>query len=196
VDENNQQIRLYYHGVAEGNLQLSKVAVSQDGLHFNPQAGFIGTSYMRVFELRNKTYGLTMPGFLYRSNDGLTNFEVRKQWLFDTDVRHSGIWLKDEVLYIFFSRVGDTPEQILYTKMNVSSDDWDLWKAEAPRPLLKASRTWEGGDLAVAPSIRGEIGVPVNQLRDPDIFEDEDGSLFLLYSGAGEQNIGIAELIY
>lgn len=33
----------------------------------------------------------------------------------------------------------------------------------------------------------------VNQLRDPTIFE-EDGELYLLYTGAGEQAIGIAKL--
>ena len=35
----------------------------------------------------------------------------------------------------------------------------------------------------------------VNQLRDPDIFEDSDGSLYLLYAGGGEDALGIAELI-
>ena len=38
------------------------------------------------------------------------------------------------------------------------------------------------------------MGVAVNQLRGPDIFQDEDGQLYLLYTGAGEQGIGIATL--
>ena len=36
---------------------------------------------------------------------------------------------------------------------------------------------------------RGAVGVPVHQLRDPYIYE-ENGQLYILYSGAGEQNIG------
>ncbi|MGB1242464.1 MAG: hypothetical protein ACPG49_08080 [Chitinophagales bacterium] len=34
IDEQNQKIRLYYHGVVEGSLQMSKVALSNDGIHF------------------------------------------------------------------------------------------------------------------------------------------------------------------
>jgi hypothetical protein len=33
-----------------------------------------------------------------------------------------------------------------------------------------------------------------NALRDPAIFEDADGRVYLLYSVAGESGIGIAEL--
>jgi hypothetical protein len=33
-----------------------------------------------------------------------------------------------------------------------------------------------------------------NELRDPYLFEDQDGSKYLLYVGAGEQAIGIASL--
>ena len=35
---------------------------------------------------------------------------------------------------------------------------------------------------------------PVNQLRDPAIYE-EDGRIYLLYAVAGEQGIGIGELL-
>jgi beta-xylosidase len=34
----------------------------------------------------------------------------------------------------------------------------------------------------------------VHQLRDPSIFRDNDGKIYLLYSGLGENGIGIAEL--
>ena len=34
----------------------------------------------------------------------------------------------------------------------------------------------------------------VRQLRDPYIFEDDDGQAYLFYSGAGEEAIGFARL--
>jgi len=40
----------------------------------------------------------------------------------------------------------------------------------------------------------GDAPENVNQLRDPYVFEDVDGSLYLLYSGCGEDAIGIALL--
>ena len=34
----------------------------------------------------------------------------------------------------------------------------------------------------------------MHQLRDPSIFRDNNGKIYLLYSGVGENGIGIAEL--
>jgi hypothetical protein len=47
--------------------------------------------------------------------------------------------------------------------------------------------------LALDPSRRGNVMVPVRQLRDPGIYR-EGGRTYLLYSVAGEHGIGIAEL--
>lgn len=50
------------------------------------------------------------------------------------------------------------------------------------------------GPTFLKKSMRGETAEAVNQLRDPDIFEDVDGQLYLLYTRGGEQAIGIAQL--
>lgn len=44
------------------------------------------------------------------------------------------------------------------------------------------------------PSELGSVPEDVNRLRDPGIFEDSDGSLYLIYSGRGEDAVGIARL--
>jgi hypothetical protein len=59
--------------------------------------------------------------------------------------------------------------------------------------VLEPELDWEGADLPLEPSNWGASKGPVRQLRDPGIYE-EDGKLYLLYSGAGEQNLGIARL--
>ena len=123
----------------------------------------------------------------------MSGFEVRNRWLFDTNVRHSALWKKGNDLYIFYSRVGDAPEQILYSKVDISSTDWNDWQAEPAQILLKPELDWEGANEKIVPSMRGEMGVKVNQLRDPAIFE-ENGQLYLLYTGAGEQAIGIVKV--
>jgi acetylornithine/succinyldiaminopimelate/putrescine aminotransferase len=58
---------------------------------------------------------------------------------------------------------------------------------------MRPERAWEGANLPVEPSIRSVAYGPVNQLRDPAIFE-ENGRVFLLYAVAGESGIAIAEL--
>jgi hypothetical protein len=59
--------------------------------------------------------------------------------------------------------------------------------------LLRAGLKWEGAEIEPAPSAFDWAPEPVNQLRDPFVFE-EQGRLYLLYTGAGEQAIGLAAL--
>ena len=59
--------------------------------------------------------------------------------------------------------------------------------------VLRPEHAWEGADKPLARSFRSSVNVPVNQLRDPAIFQ-EDGRVYLLYAAAGESGIGIAEL--
>ena len=193
IDHEKHQIRMYYHGLVEGTLQMSKVALSSNGIDFTAQDGLIGAPYLRVFEYRDYYYGFAMPGFMYRSEDGIDNWELRNRWFFDTDTRHSGVHVVGNMLYVFYSRVGDSPERILYTTVDMKSDDWNDWTIGESYELLQPELGWEGGNTKIVPSIRGEMGAKVNQLRDPDIFQD-DGKLYLLYTGGGEQNIGIARL--
>jgi hypothetical protein len=47
----------------------------------------------------------------------------------------------------------------------------------------------------VETSLRGELGLPANELRDPYVFTDDDGQVYLLYVGSGEQDIGLARLV-
>lgn len=77
--------------------------------------------------------------------------------------------------------------------MDISSTDWNDCQAEREQVLLKPELDGEGANEKMVPSMRGEMGVKVNQLRDPAIFE-ENGQLYLLYIGAGEQAIGIAKV--
>jgi hypothetical protein len=104
------------------------------------------------------------------------------------------VWWNGEDLYVFFTRVGDAPERIVCSKVHTSSPDWTRWAPTPPVEVLRPEKPWEGVKQPVEPSVRGESPLPVRQLRDPAVFEDE-GRLYLLYSVAGEQGIAIAELL-
>lgn len=193
IDHDKQIIRLYFHGVIAGNIQMSKVATSKNGVDFKARPEIIGLPYMRVFKHRDEFFALSMPGVLYRSKNGLTDFIPRKRWIFDPHIRHSALLKRGNVLYIFHSRVGDRPEQILCSIVDLTSDNWNHWKASKPVEVCRSELDWEGAFEEVLPSIRGEIGTLVHQLRDPYVYEERE-KLYLLYSGGGEQNIGIRTL--
>jgi hypothetical protein len=190
VDE-SREIRLYFHGLEGCRYQVSRVATSKDGIHFQAAPEILGQSYLRLFRYQDWYYGMAMPGIFYRSKDGLTRFEPGPT-LFNPNMRHAGLLRRGDRLYVFWSQVGDTPERILLSSIDLRPD-WTAWHASAPTEVLRPEYPWEGSNEPLTASIRGAIKIPVNQLRDPAIFE-ENGRVFLLYTVAGESGIAIAEV--
>ena len=107
-------------------------------------------------------------------------------------MRHSALLKRDDRLFVFFTRREDAPERIFVSSIDLSGD-WRSWSETSPVEVLRPERAWEGARLPIEPSRGGAINVPVNQLRDPAIFE-EDGRIYLLYATAGERGIGLAEV--
>jgi hypothetical protein len=189
VDDASRSIRLYYHGLDAFARQVSRVAVSRDGLDFEARPEILAPPYLRMFHYRANGYGLAMPGGLFRSESGLTDFETGPV-LFEPEMRHAGLWLRGEELWVFWTRVGDAPERILLSTIDLSHD-WKQWRASEPVEVRRAIEDWEGAALPPMPSVRSAINRPANQLRDPFLFEDE-GRCFLVYAVAGEAGLGIA----
>jgi hypothetical protein len=191
IDRERRQIRMYYHGVEDGKGQMTRVALSSDGLRFTAREEILGVSYFRVFQWDGWWYALGMPGIFYRSKDGLTGFEQGPK-LFTDDMRHTALKLDGNTLSVFYSNVGDCPERIVLSTIDLTPD-WMRWKASDRVTVLEPEMEWEGASLPLEPSIRGCAPQPVRQLRDPAIFR-EDRRTYLLYSVAGEHGIAIAEV--
>lgn len=192
VLEDQKEIRLYYHGLERFGGQFSRVAVSKDGIHFTAYKKIVvNRSYLRVFSYKGHYCGMAMPGVFYRSQSGLTDFEEGPT-LFNPDMRHAGLLVMGDRLMVFWTQVGHRPERILLSTVDLHGD-WSEWKASAPAEILRPEYAWEGADLPAEPSVRSAVNSPVNQLRDPAIFQ-EDGHTYLLYAVAGESGIAIAEM--
>ena len=191
VRRDRREIVMYFHGLEGVRLQRTRVATSSNGRHFIARPEILGRSYMRTFPYRGWWYALTMPGVMYRSRDGLSGFEEGPT-LFEPTMRHAAVYRRRDTLFVFWSNVGDDPERILLSTIDISGD-WSTWAAQGRRDALRPEWAWEGADLPRAPSVRDAINVRVNQVRDPAIYAEND-RLYLLYSVAGEAGIGIAEL--
>ena len=192
VDHDRRRIRLYYHGLEGLGVQCTRVAESGDGIHFTAQPEVLGRSYFRVFPWGSMTYALAMPGRLYRSSDGLTGFE-EGPLLFNPDMRHAALHRDGDTLAVFWTQVGDTPERIYHSAIDLRGD-WHDWTESSPVEVLRPERPWEGADAPLEPSVRSTAYGHVNQLRDPATYA-EDGRLYLLYAVAGESGIAIAEVV-
>ena len=193
VDNDSQEIRMYFHCPVEGaeTRQVTLVATSKDGVNFTASAEPLGRSYFRVFKWNGSYYALAMPGVFYRSRTGLGNFE-RGPRLFNRRMRHSALKLKGDVLWVFYTMVGDTPERILLSKIRLVPD-WMMWQESEPIVVLEPKEMYEGVSLPLRRSRRGSAPGRVRRLRDPAIMQ-EAGKTYLLYSVAGESGIAIADL--
>lgn len=192
VDEAGRRIVLYFHGLDAYATQVTRVALSPDGLRFTVRPEPLGPSYFRVFRRGGAHYALVMPGVLFRSADGLSGFLPGPDLFREPRQRHTAVLLRGDTLLVFWSRVGDAPERILVSRVAVRGD-WMRWRAGPAEEALRPDMPWEGAARPLTPSWRGAASRPVRQLRDPAVFE-EDGRLFLLYAVAGERGIGISEL--
>lgn len=190
IDNENRRIVMYIHGRGAGQ-QLTRLAFSDDGLNFKGEPAVLGRPYFRVIEHGAYHYALSMPGYMYRSIDGLGDFQEGPRF-FNDNMRHNALLIRDNTLHVFWTQAGHAPERIFMSTIDMEGD-WMQWQESEPVEVLRPEMEWEGALLEVAPSRRGHIDERVNQLRDPTIFE-EDGRVYLLYSVAGEHGIAIAEL--
>jgi hypothetical protein len=202
VDEERKEMRLYFHGPARaGGGQKTFLGVSGDGLHFKASGKVLGIFYWRVFRHDGWWFGMAKGGLLYRSRDGISNFEegpdpfpgsdLRGKEFNTPGVRHVGLQREGDRLWIYYTNIGDAPERIFRCHLELTGD-WKAWRTSEPEEVLRPEREWEGAKLPLKKSAAGPVKRPENALRDPTVFVEE-GRVYLLYSVAGERGIAIAE---
>jgi hypothetical protein len=176
--------------------QFTQVAESTDGIHFTVRPPITKTNYLRVFPYRGYFYGVSRLGQLSRSADPLGTFELGANAFrygpYSNRVRHVALVLRGNRLHVLFTAVGDAPERVLMSTVELS-EDWMTWQATPPIEVLQPQARYECANLPNAPSEAGDVEVPVRQLRDPFVFE-EGGRALLFYATCGEQGIAGATL--
>lgn len=200
MDRAGQRLLLFFHGMLEDGAQKTRLALSRDGVSFEAQPAFFDHYYLRVFAYRGWYWAISWGGYLYRAARPEGPFERGPPILEGaplaapgTILRHLALWRRGDQLQLFYSRIGDTPEVILHAEIGLDVD-WHHWTVGAPQEILRPSLDWEGASLPVVTSRAGVAHKPEHALRDPYLFEDADGALYLLYSAAAEQAIGIVAL--
>jgi hypothetical protein len=204
VDEANHRIVMFFHGSNPKykalGYQPTRVALSSDGLQFEPKEQDLGDSYFRVFRWRDTCYALARLGQVFRAKScaepwssawekGGNPFQRADGLL----PRHVATLLEGDTLTVFYSRIGDAPEHLLVSKINLTPE-WKTWRASEPESVLKPAEPYEGSDLPVVASTEGLSKKRVRELRDPAVYR-EGNRQYLLYTVAGENGIGIAELL-
>ena len=191
VDEENKRIVMFFHGLEDVGVQVTRAAISKDGIDFITKAEKLGRTYWRSFKWRNHFYALAMPGQFYRSESLLSGYE-KGPLLFNPDMRHNAVMLRGDQLFIFWTQVGEIPESLKLSTINLS-ENWEDWVQIDHGVVLRPERDYEGVKAPLIPSIRSTAYGKVNQLRDPAILKDK-GNVWLFYAVAGESGIGLARV--
>jgi hypothetical protein len=127
---------------------------------------------------------------------------IRKK---DQDPRHFAI-LHDpdkdrDKVYVFYTCRRDLPESLVVIVFDLAGLseterlDPALWKRvnDVEQVLLQPEMVWEGVEDHEYKHSASGAGHGY-QFRDPDIFQDKDGKLYMFYCGKGEGAIGVAEV--
>ena len=180
-----------FHGLEDVGVQVTRAAISKDGINFITKTEQLGRTYWRSFKWRNNFYALAMPGQFYRSESLLSGYE-EGPLLFNSDMRHNAVMLRGDQLFVFWTQVGEIPESVKLSTINLS-ENWEDWRQIDQGVVLKPERDYEGADEPLIPSIRSTAYGKVNQLRDPAILQDGENT-WLFYAVAGESGIGLAKV--
>lgn len=217
VDNEARCIWMHYHGMTFRHpntlpfSQASCYATSTNGLHFESQTTYLAESYIRSFKWRGWTYAFSggslrllsrspSPDLTFEhgpvldvSGETFTKFESESRPATEGAVlrmRHAGLLRRGNLLHILYSNVGDCPERIKKTTVDISPD-WTGWRGEAFEEVIRPETPAEGVNQRMVPSVEGACHEARHELRDPYPFED-DGQIYLFYSIAGEQGISVA----
>ena len=200
IDYEKKCFWMYFHGQIDDGEQVTRIAQSQDGITFYAREPILGPPYFRAFQYNNWIYALCWGGELWRSKDWSTPFDKGPKILpFDINkvnlpsFRHGEVFCRRNILNVFFSNIGDRPEAILHTQIDISGD-WLDWTVNNVEKILEPELFWEGADLPMLKSVIGAASGKLRELRDPCVFEDFDTQVYLLFSAAGESAIGIVKL--
>lgn len=195
------RVRMYfscdsYPGSTE---QWSGVSESTNGVDFTlASTENIAKYYLRVFEYNGATYGLqkgwsTAVAELGVSTDGIERFTLIKT-LSGGSIRHMAVQRDGNTLLVFYSVIGDAPERLLLSTIDLASGPPSTWDLSAPIEVLRPETDYEGAQRPVVASVKGPA-TNVNQLRDPYVFVD-NGTVYLYYGVAGESGIALATVNY
>lgn len=178
------QWEMFYHGDTDDG-QHTFYATSPDGFNFESLDEPIAHFYFRRFGKYAVAKKNNKCGVIYENVEGIW---VEKFELIP-NMRHAYPQVDGNILSLFYTRVGDSPEHIRICVINLGN-----WEVINDYELIRAQEDWEGAVYDSRPSSFGAVQDRCNELRDPFVLTDGDKK-YLFYIYAGETGIAYTELL-
>ena len=189
IDNKNKKIIMYYH-TFYNDFQYTFKSLSSDGINFVSNNKKLGYYYFRVFKYNNQLYSIAKG----RKNYGIIYKYLNETWKIINDrfiknLRHTGVLVEANNVFIFYSLIGEIQESIYCSVLDLSN-----YNLNNTYKIIKPSLEYEGSNILKKKSIEGIELNYVNQVRDPAIFINKSEK-YLLYSVSGEKGIALGKLI-
>ena len=180
---------MYFHGdTDEGQFTFEAKLLEDDGngpnYHVVDRRPFAHFYFKRCGDYAIAKKG-NECGILYELVDG----EWKEKFELIDKMRHACLRIDDNIMSVFYTQAEDPVEHIRVMVINM-----DNWEVVNDYSLLTPYHEWEGAFIEKRPSKFGAVWDRVNQVRDPHVFQDSDGSIYMLYSYAGESGIAYTKL--
>ena len=205
IDNKKKLIVLFTHSHSKSKIgQWTYVSISIDGINFYKVYNkILAPFYFRIFYYNNFFYGISKGGNLWKSKNYLNKFKQCQNLFdkklsneilhnYDGSVRHFSILIERNILYIFYTKIGDMPERIYYTSLKLNKDDAN-WKFKNEIELIRPTKKFEGSKLPLKKSKAGDTKKPENALRDPYMVKIYN-NYYIFYCVKGEFGIAIAKI--
>ena len=106
IDEENQRLVMYYHGLLPGGDQQTRLATSTDGINFKPREPLLGPPYFRATKLDGMIYLSMWEGRLGRTRSWEGPIDLAPKELLpdditgapDRQIRHGHVFAHQERL--------------------------------------------------------------------------------------------------
>lgn len=121
VDRARQRVVIHCRGLERDCAQITRRAVSKNGLGFIYQQPTGAGFYARVFERQGVGYVAVLVAWLYRSRDSGLSFPGRTG-LGDPSARHVAFFPYEDLLFQILSRFGNAPERLLISRVFAAVD--------------------------------------------------------------------------
>mmetsp|Transcript_15904 Transcript_15904/g.20375 ORF Transcript_15904/g.20375 Transcript_15904/m.20375 type:complete len:1265 (-) Transcript_15904:147-3941(-) len=198
---------------------IEKSNLSVDEVSILRQRCNLGPFYFRVFRIRGRLYALARnnrSGGIWIRKPGAPQHDINNPIPWErgnnifSQMRHCFVVVSPDhdSLKVFYSRVGDSPEGIYVSTVDVSSDDWLNWKESGePKAVYFPKDLWEGGkcqdtscncivrssDKTTKSGMSKRKRLAARNVRDPCLL-DFGGDTWMFYAGGGETGIGVTRL--
>jgi hypothetical protein len=192
VDERNQKIGMYVHGLERFGAQLTRFAESPSGMDFGAHPLKLARPDLRVFAYEGIAYAMAMVGVFYRLKSARADFEQRST-LFSSTTHDAALWRAGDRLWVFWAKAVDLLETILTSSIDLSLDSMH-WRVESTDCVSQPELAGERADQPLAPCQGSGANGWQCQIRDPVIFDLQNGPLDLRYALVGEAGITLARL--